>query len=154
MIDPPALVESEAQPAAVIRLTIPRDEIQEVMGPAIQEILHAVAAQGMVPAGPVFSHHFKMEPDTFDFEVGVPLTAPVSPAGRVLPGQLPAATVVRTIYTGPYEGLGAAWSEFMEWIGTTGHATAPDLWECYLNGPESSPDPTTWRTELNRPVIS
>lgn len=26
------------------------------------------------------------------------------------------------------------------------------LWECYLTGPASSPDPSTWRTELNKPL--
>jgi len=29
----------------------------------------------------------------------------------------------------------------------------PDLWERYLTGPESNPDPATWRTELNRPLL-
>ena len=28
------------------------------------------------------------------------------------------------------------------------------LWECYTSGPESSPDPGKWRTELNRPLTS
>ena len=80
---------------------------------------------------------------TFDFEVGVPVTgrsrAPVaSEASR-----LPTATVARTVYHGPYEGLGAAWGEFGEWIAFTGHESAANLWECYVAGPESNPDPAT-----------
>ena len=51
----------------------------------------------------------------------------------------------------PY--VGAAWGEFDAWIAAQGLAAAPDLWECYLAGPESGPDPTTWRTELNRPLV-
>ena len=27
-----------------------------------------------------------------------------------------------------------------------------EVWERYVAGPESSPDPTAWRTELNRPL--
>lgn len=50
-----------------------------------------------------------MDPDTFDFEVGVPVAAPVAAAGRVKPGELPAATVARTVYHGDYSGLGEAW---------------------------------------------
>jgi effector-binding domain-containing protein len=95
-----------------------------------------------------------MDPDTFDFEIGVPVTGPVSPAGRVKPGQLPATTVARTVYHGAYEGLAAAWGEFGAWIVANGHTPAPNLWECYAAGPESSPDPASWRTELNRPLIS
>jgi len=152
MLDKPQIVLTEAQATAVIRLTIPRAEIQHVMGPAIAEVMGAIAAQGVASAGPVFSHHFRMDPDTFDFEVGVPVTRPVSETGRVKASQLPAATVARTVYHGPYEGLGAAWGEFGAWITSEGHKPAANLWECYAAGPESNPDPATWRTELNRPL--
>ena len=152
MIDKPQIVETKAQITAVIRLTIPRSEIQKVMGPGIGELMAAIAAQGIAPAGPIFSHHFKMDPEIFDFEIGVPVQKPVAAAGRVKPGQLPAARVARTIYRGPYEGLGPAWGEFEAWIAAAGHTAAPDLWECYVAGPESSPDPAKWRTELNRPL--
>lgn len=153
MIDAPNLVQTTAQTAAVIRFTIPRAEIQQVMGSGIGELMATLAAQGIAPAGPIFSHHLTMSPDTFDFELGVPVKAPVTTAGRVVPGLLPAARVARTIYRGPYEGLGAAWGEFLTWIEAAGHAPAPDLWECYVTGPESSADPATWSTELNRPLL-
>lgn len=153
MIEPPQITQAGAQPAAVIHFTIPRKEIRSVMGPGISELMDALAAQGIAPAGPVFSHHFRMDPKVFDFEVGLPVTVPVSVAGRVKPGQLPAATVARTVYHGSYEGLGAAWQEFDAWIAAEGHTPAPDLWECYVAGPESSPSPADWRTELNRPLV-
>ena len=152
MIDKPQIVQTEAQLTAVIRLTIPRAAIQTVMGPAIAEVMTAVVAQGLAPAGPVFSHHLRMDSDTFDFEVGVPVKVPVSATGRVKASQLPAATVARTVYHGPYEGLGSAWGEFGEWISTEGYKPATDLWECYVAGPESNLDPATWRTELSQPL--
>lgn len=153
MLDTPQITQTAAQLTAIIRLTIPREEIKTVMGPGIRELLAAVTAQGIGPAGPVFSHHLKMAPDIFDFEIGVPVTKPVTPVGRVQTGQLPATTVARTVYSGPYEGLGPAWGEFCAWIETNGHTPAPDLWECYVTGPESSPDSANWRTEFNRPLI-
>jgi len=154
MIDQPTIVQTEALTAAVIRFTIPRDEIREVMGPAIQEVIEVAQAQGIGPSGPVFSHHFKMEPEIFDFEVGVPLSAPLKPTGRVQASELPAAKVIRSVYTGPYEGLGDAWGEFMDMIAAEGHSLTPNLWECYLTNPETQPDSNTWRTELNRPLAS
>jgi len=152
MLDTPQITQTSAQSAAVIRLTIPREEMAHVMGPAIGELMATIAAQGIAPVGPLFSHHLTMPSDIFDFEVGVPVAAPVSAAGRVQPGQLPAVKVARTIYRGGYEGLGSAWGEFMGWIADNGHTPAPNLWECYAAGPESSPDPADWRTELNRPL--
>ena len=61
--------------------------------------------------------------------------------------------MARTIFHGGFEGLGAAWGEFSDWVTANGHTPAEDLWEVYVTGPESGPDPTTWRTELNRPLI-
>jgi effector-binding domain-containing protein len=153
MLDRPQILRTAAQPTAIIRLTIPRAEIRHVMGPGYRELMAAVVAQRITLAGPWFSHHLRMDPDTFDFELGVPVAAPIAAAGRVQPGQLSAATVARTVYRGPYEGLGAAWGEFNAWIAAEGHTPAPNLWECYVAGPESSPDPAAWRTELNRPLI-
>lgn len=152
MIEPPRITQTDAQLTAVIHLTVPREEIQRVMGPGISELMAAITAQGIAPAGPWFTHHLRMDPDIFDFEISVPVAAPVAAVGRVKPGRLPASRVARTVYHGPYEGLGDAWGEFVDWIEANGHAPAADLWECYIAGPESNPDPAAWRTELNRPL--
>jgi effector-binding domain-containing protein len=153
MIDTPQIVETGQVRTAIIKLTCPRNEIQNVMGPAIGELMQTVAAQGVGPTGTWYSHHRRVTPDIFDFEIGVPVSAPVKDAGRVTNGILPAARVARFVHTGSYEGLGAAWGEFNEWVETQGYQAAPNLWERYLSGPDSSPDPATWRTELNRPLL-
>jgi effector-binding domain-containing protein len=162
MIEVASIAESARQTAAVIRLTIPRSEIQAVMGPAIEELMAAVSDQGIGPRGPLFALHLAMSSDAFDFELGVPVDAPVNPVGRVKPGELPAATVARTVYRGPYEGLHDAWREFGERskrelgerMAREGLGPGDTLWERYLVGPESNPDPGTWRTELNRPLVA
>lgn len=67
---------------------------------------------------------------------------------------MPVVEVARTIFHGNYEGLATAWEEFDAWIETHGHKVHPDLWEVYLVGPETEPDPSKWRTELSRPLIA
>ena len=153
MIEPPQITQSPAQITAVIRLTIPREEIRNVMRPAMNEIIDVVTAQKITPAGPMFSHHLRIDPDVFDFEVGVPVPGAVSPSGRVKPGELPAATVARTIYHGGYEGLGTAWEEFDNWIVASGYVPAPDLIERYLTHPQQDLNPAYILTELVRPVM-
>jgi effector-binding domain-containing protein len=152
MIDAPEIAQTSVQRTATIHLTIPRAEMMRVFGPSVAELMTGLAAQGIAPAGPVFAHHLRRPTDTFDFEVGVPVSMPVAAAGRVRPGEWPAMKVARTVYTGPYQGLPGAWGEFMDWINANGHAPTPDLWECYVTGPQSSLDPSTWRTELNQPL--
>lgn len=153
MIGEPRITQLDATPTAFIRLTIPRSDMPKVMGPAIEELISAVTGQGVEIAGPVFAHHLKMEPDIFDFEVGVPVARAIAPAGRVEPGERPVSRVAQTVYHGPYEGLPDAWGEFHSWVEESGHRWAADIWECYVVHPDSDPDPANWRTELNRPLL-
>ena len=153
MIDNPHIVETVNVQVAFIPITVAREQIREVMGPGISEVLAIIVNQGLVPAGPWFTHHLRIDPAVSDFRICVPVASPIMPQGRVQPGQLAAASVVRTIYHGPYDGLGAAWGVFNAWIAAAGHSSRPDLWECYVAGPETSPDPDAWLTELNRPLI-
>jgi effector-binding domain-containing protein len=152
LIDTPRIVQVEAQAAAVLRVTVPRDRVADVMGPGLDRVKAAVAAQGLVPTGPWFAHHLCMDPEVFDFEIGVPVDAPVPPGGEVVPGGLPAGRVARTEYRGPFEGLFSAWREFDAWVAAEGLTPRADLWEVYLSGPDTDPDPMSWRTELNRPL--
>lgn len=150
---PPFITHVEAAQTAVVRLLIPRSEIQSMMGPAVQELMSVLRAQGMQPAGPLFSRHFGMHPDTFDFEVGVPVSAPVTPAGRVAPSSLPATRVARAVLKGDYSGLPSGWSGFLDWVAAHRFRTRPGFWEVYLSGPAADPDPSAWRTELNKPLL-
>jgi effector-binding domain-containing protein len=153
MLETPQIVETDEQLTAVIHLTVARAEISQVMGPAIEEIITTLTAQGSAPTGPCFSYHGKRPRDTFDFEVGFPICHPITPAGRVRMSRLPAAKVVRTHYRGSYEGLGVAWSEFCAWMAAEGLRAQERLWESYTVGPASSSDADQWCTELNRPLV-
>src|SRR6266478_5250198 len=121
MLATPQVIRTDVQKAAVIHLTVPRSEMMKMFGPAVRELMAALAAQEVKPIGAVFAHHLKMSPDNFDFELGVTVATPVKPAGRVKPGQLPASKVARTVYSGPYEGLYAAWGEFDKWMKANGY---------------------------------
>ena len=154
MIDTPTIQVTARQSTAIIHVTIPREQIRAVMGPGYRELLDALRAQGIVPAGPWFTRHLRMDPQMFDFEIGVPVDIPVVPMGRVTNGDLPSATVARTIYHGNYEGLPSAWRAFDAWIAAEGRVASPSLWETYVTDPKVDPDPAAWRTELTRPLAT
>jgi effector-binding domain-containing protein len=153
MIDTPQIVQTEVQATAVIHITVPRNKIQEVMGPGHRELMGALAGQGVAPIGPWFTYHLRMMSETFDFELGVPVDRPVTAVGRVTNSKLPATAAAQTIYHGSYEGLPKAWGEFQAWIAAQGLKEAPSLWETYLTDPSTNPDPATWQTELTRPLL-
>ena len=152
MIETPEILDIDEQPTAVVHLKVARDAIQGVMGPAIEEVLTVLSSQGIATTGPLFDHHLLMDPTTFDFDVGFPVATTVEPEGRVIPAALPGGRVVRTVYHGAYEGLGDAWGEFDAWLAANDVRHSDELWERFIAGPESSKDPTDWRTELVRPL--
>jgi len=154
MIQTPYITETSDLLTAIIPIAVPRNEIQHVMGPGIQEVMSTIASQGLAPIGPWFTHHLRRPTESFEFEISVPIASPVIATGRVQPSRWPATKVARTIYRGPYEGLAEAWGEFMEWLEANGHKRTTDLYERYLSGPESSADPSDWSTELNQPIES
>ena len=79
MIDEPKIVQTKAVKMASIHVTVPREKIREAMGPGYQELMETLKAQGVAPTGPWFTHHFRMEPDVFDFEIAAPVAARSSP---------------------------------------------------------------------------
>src|ERR1035437_679970 len=105
MIEKPQVIETTAQQVATIHIETPRSNIQRVMGPGISEAMAAAKAQGIGPTGPWFAHHLKITPESFDLDICIPVSAPVTAVGRVKPWQRPALKVVRTVHHGPYEGL-------------------------------------------------
>jgi effector-binding domain-containing protein len=152
MLDTTEILSVAEQRTATIHLTVPRSEIANVMDGAIREVLAVLAAQGMYPVGPCFSYHLQRPGDVFDFEVGFPVAREFTDSGRVKMSKLPACKIARTHYRGGFEGLGAAWGEFMASLARDGQQSQETLWECYLKGPESGNDPTQWCTQLNRPL--
>lgn len=149
----PQILQTERRDMAFIPLQVSHAEIRQVMGPGIQEVMAAAQAQGIGPTGPWFTHHWRITPEGFDFQICVPVSAPIQPVGRVLPGEWPAMKVVKAVYQGGYEGLPVAWGEFDAWIRAQRLKVGEDLWEQYTSGPESSDNPSDWRTELNRQIL-
>ena len=75
MLTAPQIIQTEVQHAAIIHLAIPRNEMRKVFGPAVGELMAALADQKAPPVGAVFAHHLKMSQSTFDFELGVTVSA-------------------------------------------------------------------------------
>jgi effector-binding domain-containing protein len=152
MISHPEVLDLAPQKVAKIAITCPSSEIMNVMGPGIQELHGALAAQGVAPTGPWFTHHLKTPGESFDFEICLPVDAEVKPEGRVVNGVIAGGPTARTTYTGGYEGLGNAWGQFIAWIKDQNLTPASDLWEVYAKGPETGPDSSQYQTQLNRPL--
>jgi effector-binding domain-containing protein len=127
--------ERIAQTVALVRGRMRPDEIGAFVGPAFGEVLAALGAQGLQPAGPPFCR-YRMQEDAFDVEAGFPASGPVVPTGRVEPDALPAGSVATTMHVGAYDKVGEVYEELIAWVETQGLVPAGEPWESYLDGPE------------------
>ncbi len=152
-LDKPEILDLPAVKVARIHVTAPAGQIMVAMNEGLRELRGVLADQGVTPAGAWLTHHLKIPDGTFDFEICFPISSDVKPEGRVVMGEIPAARTARTTYRGDYAGLGEAWGQFMNWIESQPVKAAPDLWEVYAVGPEASPNPADWQTQLNRPLL-
>src|SRR3977135_77686 len=91
-IDPPHVTQTAGLLTAFVHVTVPREDVRKVIGPGLGEVKAAIAAQGIAATGPWFTHHLRMEPGIFDFEICVPVGSPIDPVGRVKEGQGPVQT--------------------------------------------------------------
>ena len=135
------LVELTEQPAAVVRGKVPHDGLPDFLGGAFGDVLGALGAQGLEPAGPPFGCYVPTA-DGFDVEAGFPASAPVQPAGRVAASTLPGGTAVQVLYRGPYAGVAAAYEAGQAWLAEHDREASAPPWEAYLDEPDVA-DPRT-----------
>ena len=123
------------QPAAVVRAHVASEDIESFLGGVFEEVAATAGQQGLQVAGPPFGRWTPGD-GGFDVTAGFPVTGRVEARGRVEADELPGGTVARTLHTGPYDGVGAAYAAAFDWL--AGHAlvAAGEPWESYLDGPE------------------
>lgn len=149
-----SVIEHGEQPTAVVRQTVPMTELTDFFGRAFTATMAAVQSQGGQVAGPPFGKYYGTPSDVVDVEAGFPVAAPITPAGEVVPGTLPAGRVVEAVHVGPFDTLETTYAEVMRYFTDAGLTPADVMWECYLSDPEAEPDPATWRTQVCWPVAT
>jgi effector-binding domain-containing protein len=139
-----------AQPTAVVRASLPADEIGGWLPGAYQEVMTHLAALGVTPAGPPFAR-LTFRDHTVDVEAGFPVPSLVPSRGRVTPSMLPGGPAAITTHYGPHEDLGVACDAVTGWLKEHGYEADGPHWEVYYTDPQAEPDPARWRTDLVTP---
>jgi effector-binding domain-containing protein len=146
------LIDVQEQPVAGVRQRVRMDEITTVFDTAFPKVLAAIQQAGAVPAGAPYARYFGTPSDTVDVEVGFPVTQAFTASGDVVVGTLPAARAAEAIHTGSYDTLRETYELLQAWITEHDLQVLDESWEIYEAGPDSDPDPATWRTRVLFPV--
>jgi effector-binding domain-containing protein len=130
-----AVEELEPQPAAVVREHVDVAGLPEFLGTAFSDVMRALGAQGLAPAGPPFAR-YRPDADGFDVEAGFPTFERLVPAGRVDVELLPGGLTAIVLHRGAYDAVAAAYDAATSWLADNGYVPAGEPWESYLDDPE------------------
>jgi effector-binding domain-containing protein len=153
------LRETASQTTAVLRGTTAWADLGPFVAGALAELFRVTGEQGVRPAGPVYGiYHLAdvneadIEEAEVDLEVGLPISGPIEPSGRVAATVIPGGLVATTVHAGRYEEVAPAYRALGEWVQEHGHETAGPPREVYVVGPDQVQDPGALRTELVWPI--
>ncbi|RYV51724.1 AraC family transcriptional regulator [Pengzhenrongella frigida] len=121
------------------------DALSDFFGRAFEAVAAELARQGAAPAGPPIALYRGPVTDTVDVVAGFPVGRPLTPSSGLVAETLPSGSIVEAIHTGSYEDLSA-------WFREQGLTPSDEMWEEYLVGPDSEPDPSRWQTRIVYPV--
>jgi len=146
------IVELSPSPTAVVRASVVASDLSAFFGRAFSQVAAAVADQGRELVGEPFSFYPGAPTDVVEVAAGFRVTAEVERSGDVVPMELPGGRAVTTVHVGPYDAMDKTYHRMHVWMSTQGLTPAGHMWEVYLSGPDTRPDPSTWRTQVIWPV--
>ncbi|HEY8701947.1 MAG TPA: GyrI-like domain-containing protein [Arthrobacter sp.] len=146
------LIHCSEQPTAVLRERVAMDALPEFFGRAFGAVAAEAQRQNVQLAGPPFALYRGTPTETVDVEAGFPIAGTLADAGTVIAGILPEAEAYVAMHTGPYDTLESTYTVIQDQIKAAGKRPSDTMWEYYLNGPPSEPDPQKWQTRVVWPA--
>jgi len=147
-----SLIDVEERPTVGVRRQVRMSELTDFFAEVFDTVAAEVERAGARIAGAPFARYRGVPTDVADVEAGFPLTEPWSGGGDLVAGSLPATRAIEAVHQGSYEALPEAYTQIERWAVEHDVRTQGDVWELYEAGPQSDPDPATWRTRIVWPV--
>ena len=145
-------VQLEPKIVAGVKETVPMSELTDFFGRAFATTASALAQQGAFPAGAPIALYHGTPTTTVNVTAGFPVAQPVTPDGGIVTTTLPGGPAVQAMHIGSYDNLEKTYSAVTGWLADQGLRPGSDMWEEYLVGPDSEPDPSRWQTRIVWPL--
>ena len=137
-----------ARPTAVVAQTTTWSEFPKLWGPLLGQVYEFVRARPELATGDDaerWQNVMLYKDQQPDVEVGVLVSGPFQPHGRVIPSALPAGEVATATHRGDYAKLGVTHEAVRDHAAAHGRELAGPCWEIYGH---ARPDPSESETEI------
>jgi effector-binding domain-containing protein len=134
----------EPTPTAVVAAATTWAEFPKLWGSMLDDVWSFL--RGGAPAGlHKHGHNVMLYKDEVpNVEIGVQVSGPFMPAGRVVPSTLPGGLVATATHTGPMSAIGETHRAVSEWSTANGYRPTGPRWEIY-----GDPDPSTGHFDVD-----
>lgn len=123
------LVTAQPQPIAAVAGTTTWEEFPRLWREMLDEVYSCLRAAGTRSGCNVMLYRDLSEAGRIGVQVGVEVTGPFPPSGRVAASGLPAGPAATTVHRGPYERLDAAHHAVIRWCAAEGLELTGERWE-------------------------
>ncbi len=147
-----SVCELTEQPVLGMHEVVPVGELSAFFGRAFSAVARDLERHGVAPVGPPVALYDAAVGATADVTAGFPTVETVPPGEGLIDVVLPAGPAVEVIHRGPYDSMEGTYADLMEWFAANKVQAGPVMWEEYLVGPDSAPDPADWVTRIVWPV--
>ncbi len=134
------IMERGERPILSVRGTTTMENMSQVIGEGYSRIGAYLAEAGTYPSDAPFVVYHNMDMQALDIEMCFPVAKALPGNAGVKSGTVAAGKFVCGMYRGPYEDIGPAYEEMTKWMEEKGLKDNGVFHECYLNGPEGSPE--------------
>ncbi len=152
----------EEQPYVAIRSSVAIGQLDQIIGPQLDEVMSWLTENGVSPVGaPLIRYHVCpaiADPQAIvEVSIGWPISQIVNAPSSMESAALPGGNYACLTFTGVENGI-AGNEQLISWASSLNQLF--DAWpvpngegfsgrvEYMLYGPEDDPDPSTWRTEV------
>lgn len=124
-------VEVVARRVAGVRARVPRGQVAQHFGPALDQVYAAGRSGAVMLDGQNIFIYRSATRDMLEVEFCVGVTSPFEAVGAVLPLETPAGAAAMTRHIGDYAGLIAANAAIVAWCESHGRRRLGPSWEVY-----------------------
>ncbi len=131
-----------------IRQKIPSDQLPQVIGKSMMQVMNFLENRRMRPSGPPVTLFHDTNDSFIDFEVGIPVNKQVESHDQIKMSTIPSGKAVYALYKGSLENIAPVYAEMIKWANERQIKTTKLWWERYLTDPRKEPDQSNWKTEI------
>jgi effector-binding domain-containing protein len=134
-----------------IRTTTSAENLPQVIGKSLWQVVDYLSTEGVQPAGPPFALYHNMDMSNLDVEMGFPVNEKVPGTEEVKPSSIPAGKVAVDMHLGPYETMEVTYNKMLAALQEQGLEMDTFMYEFYLNDPDEV-SPEEIQTEIFMPI--